>query len=103
MEQVKNLFMRNSRVAQDRVVLGTVSGSMWRKEELTEGQLNHHVHVVGASGYGKTVLLSHIIKQRIQLGKGLLFIDLKSDMETLLVRFHRFDHPNFTKFDHPLR
>lgn len=84
MEQVKNLFMRGSSAAQDRVVLGKVSGSMWRKEELTEGQLNHHVHVVGASGYGKTVLLSHIIKQRIQQGKGLLFIDLKSDMETLL-------------------
>ena len=21
----------------------------------------------------------------------------------LIVRFHRFDHPNFTKFDHPMR
>lgn len=66
------------------VVLGKVSGSFWRKEELSEGQLNHHVHVVGASGFGKTVLLTHIIEQRIQQGKGLLFIDLKSDMETLL-------------------
>lgn len=37
MEQVKNLFMRSSSSSQDRVVLGKVSGSMWRKEELTEG------------------------------------------------------------------
>lgn len=66
------------------VELGKVSGSFWRKEELSEGQLNHHVHVVGASGFGKTVLLTHIIEQRIQQGKGLLFIDLKSDMETLV-------------------
>jgi ABC-type transporter Mla maintaining outer membrane lipid asymmetry ATPase subunit MlaF len=69
---------------QDSVVLGKVSGSLWRNEELTEGQLNHHVHIVGASGYGKTVLLSHIIQQRIAQGKGLLFIDLKGDMETIL-------------------
>lgn len=76
-------------VSGDRVVLGKVSGSLWRKEELTEGQLNHHVHIVGASGYGKTVLLSHIIKQRIQQGKGLLFIDLKGDIETIM-KFSKF-------------
>ncbi|MFN8846384.1 MAG: type IV secretory system conjugative DNA transfer family protein [Bdellovibrionales bacterium] len=75
------MFNQNKR--QEYVTLGKVSGSLWRKEELSEGQLNHHVHVVGASGYGKTVLLSHIIKQRIQQGKGLLFIDLKADKETL--------------------
>jgi type IV secretory pathway TraG/TraD family ATPase VirD4 len=39
--------------------------------------------VVGASGYGKSVLLSKIIKDRIQRGKGLLFIDLKADRETI--------------------
>lgn len=68
----------------DRVVLGKVSGSLWRKEELTEGQLNHHVHIVGASGFGKTVLLMNLIKQRINQKKGLLFIDLKGDLETIL-------------------
>jgi len=76
-------------VSGDRVALGKVSGSLWRREELTEGQLNHHVHIVGASGYGKTVLLSHIIKQRIQQGKGLLFIDLKGDIETIM-KFSKF-------------
>lgn len=76
-------------VPGDRVVLGKVRGSLWRKEELTEGQLNHHVHIVGASGYGKTVLLSHIIKQRVQQGKGLLFIDLKGDIETIM-KFSKF-------------
>lgn len=68
----------------NKVTIGKVSGSLWRKEEISEGQLNHHVHIVGASGFGKTVLISHIIKQRIAQGKGVLFIDLKSDMETLL-------------------
>ncbi|MBS1972681.1 MAG: DUF853 family protein [Bdellovibrionales bacterium] len=70
-------------IQQEKVVIGKVSGSLWRKEELTDRQLNHHVHVVGASGYGKTVFLSSIIKQRIQQGKGLLFIDLKGDIDTI--------------------
>lgn len=84
MGQVTNLFHKNNKNDSERIQLGKVSGSLWRKEELTEGQLNHHVHIVGASGYGKTVLISHIIKQRIENGKGLLFIDLKADMDTIL-------------------
>lgn len=84
MTQIKNLLSNVNSKPDERIQLGKISGSFWRNEELTEKQLNHHVHIVGASGYGKTVLISHIIKQRIQNGKGLLFIDLKADMETLL-------------------
>lgn len=79
-QQYKN---RRSEKQQSKVRLGKVSGSIWRNEELSEGELNHHVHIVGASGFGKTVLLSHILKQRIEQGKGLLFIDLKGDRETI--------------------
>ncbi len=67
-----------------KIKIGMVSGSLWRKEELSEGELNHHVHVIGASGYGKSVLLSHIVRNRIEEGKGLLYIDLKGERETLL-------------------
>ncbi len=84
MQSLNQLIPKGSQNKNQNVVLGKVSGSLWRKEEISEGQLNHHVHIVGASGFGKTVLISHIIKQRIAQGKGLLFIDLKSDMETLL-------------------
>jgi type IV secretory pathway TraG/TraD family ATPase VirD4 len=84
MEKFRNLFPQGKTKTESRIQIGKLSGSMWRKEELTEGQLNHHVQIVGASGYGKTVLISHIIKQRIEQGKGLLFIDLKADVETLL-------------------
>lgn len=84
MENIKSVFRKSQIEKEERIQLGTVSGSFWRKEELSEAQLNHHVHIVGASGYGKTVLISHIIKQRIEKGKGLLFIDLKADMETIL-------------------
>jgi len=86
MQSLNQLIPKGSQNKNQNVVLGKVSGSLWRKEEISEGQLNHHVHIVGASGFGKTVLISHIIKQRIAQGKGLLFIDLKSDMETLCKR-----------------
>lgn len=89
MENLFNHFKNLNNTNNENVVLGKVSGSLWRKEELSEGQLNHHVQIVGASGYGKTVLISHIMKQRISQGKGLLFIDLKSDMDTLL-KFSQF-------------
>lgn len=50
---------------------------------LTTEELNHHVQIVGASGYGKSVLLSHLIRDAIHKSRGLLFLDLKSDRETI--------------------
>lgn len=55
---------------------------------LTEEQLVRHVYVLGASGYGKSVLLSHIIKNRVSQGLGLMFLDLKSDLESILSIAH---------------
>lgn len=78
-DSVKTIFEK-----KEVIQIGKIKDRPFFREYLTEGQLNHHVHVVGASGYGKTVLLSHIIKQRIEQKKGLMFIDLKGDMETLL-------------------
>ncbi|MFN7729738.1 MAG: helicase HerA-like domain-containing protein, partial [Bdellovibrio sp.] len=52
-------------------------------DTLTDEQMNHHVHVVGPTGYGKTTLLTHIFQHQVEAGKGLLFIDLKGDLETI--------------------
>ena len=65
------------------IQIGHEKGRPNKKAMLTEDQLNHHVHVVGASGFGKSVLLSHVIKNRISSGSGLLFVDLKADFETI--------------------
>lgn len=70
--------------SERKVTLGKVIGKPWLREELSEGELNHHVHIVGASGFGKSVMLSHIAQQQINQGKGFLYIDLKGDIETLL-------------------
>jgi conjugal transfer pilus assembly protein TraD len=53
------------------------------KQYLTPSQINHHVHIVGASGYGKSVLIGKILKDRISKGEGCLFIDLKADIQTI--------------------
>ncbi|MEK7355420.1 MAG: TraM recognition domain-containing protein, partial [Bdellovibrionota bacterium] len=89
---IKKLKLRISKIRSERatrVNIGKIAGGLGRQDYLTEAQLNHHVHVVGASGFGKTVFLTQIIKQQIDQKKGLFLIDLKSDMETIrqLTRF----------------
>ena len=65
------------------VLIGSEKGKPNKRIQLTDDQLNHHVHIVGASGFGKSVLLSHVIKNRIHSGGGVLFVDLKADFETI--------------------
>lgn len=50
---------------------------------LTEAQLNHHVQIVGASGFGETELIKKILKHKISSGQGVVFIDLKNDRDTM--------------------
>lgn len=83
----------NTRGTMSPVLLGKYSKRFFNKslfknwfqknELLTQSELNHHVHIVGASGYGKSVLISHIMKNQILNGHGVLYIDLKGDRQTL--------------------
>ncbi|MFH1261895.1 MAG: TraM recognition domain-containing protein [Pseudomonadota bacterium] len=50
---------------------------------LSLSQLNHHVHVLGESGFGKSVLLMHVLEHHIRNGLGFIFIDLKADRRTI--------------------
>lgn len=79
-DRLKSLFKAPK---SNDIEIGKRRGVFKGKEVLTESELNHHVHIVGASGYGKTVLVSKIIESQIAQGKGLIFIDLKGEMETL--------------------
>lgn len=66
------------------VIIGKKRGSLLsQSERLTEQEMNLHTHVVGASGFGKTVLISHILQKKIGGGAGLLYVDLKGDRETI--------------------
>jgi type IV secretory pathway TraG/TraD family ATPase VirD4 len=62
--------------------IGKIQGSLFGVERLTDSELNHHVHIIGASGFGKTVLLTKILKDQISRGRGALWLDMKGDMET---------------------
>lgn len=83
MKPFKEYLNRKREDKNNRIHLGKIKGEPFKKEYLTEAQLNHHVHVLGASGFGKTVLLMNIIKQKISHGKGLMFLDLKNDSTTI--------------------
>lgn len=43
--------------------------------------INHHIHVVGQPGSGKSVLLKNIYAHQIVNGEGLLMLDLKADLD----------------------
>ena len=44
-------------------------------------------------------LYEDLVTGRYQISTSIAFVV----DQPKIVRFHRFDHPNFTKFDHPLR
>ncbi len=77
-------FIQSYLYGNDPIFLGRRLGpQFYLKDALSKDEMSHHVHVVGASGYGKSVLLSHLIRATIERGQGLLFLDLKSDIETV--------------------
>ncbi|WP_413578535.1 type IV secretory system conjugative DNA transfer family protein [Bdellovibrio sp. HCB290] len=82
---IRKLFpaIGQQRKPSSQVRLGRVEGSFFKSEKLTDEELNHHVHIVGASGFGKTVLLTKILKSRIKANHGCLWLDLKGDKETI--------------------
>jgi type IV secretory pathway TraG/TraD family ATPase VirD4 len=83
-EMIYNLFKMVFGIPSEPFVkLGRIRDSIFRSEYLTDSELNHHVHVVGASGFGKTVLLTKIMKDRIKRGHGCLWLDLKGDREAI--------------------
>lgn len=68
---------------EPKISLGRNKHFPFQKNYLSDKEIGHHVHIVGASGFGKTVLISHILKSKIAQGSGLIFIDQKGDLETI--------------------
>ncbi len=82
-------------VTRGTYMLGTnVHGSTTRDVALTTEQRLRHVHIVGASGTGKSTLILNAIKQDMEQGNGLALIDPHGDLveQVLsLVPEHRMD------------
>lgn len=87
--------------------IGKKLNSFLGKEFLSESELNHHVHIVGASGFGKTVLLTKILKDQIKKGHGALWLDMKGDRDSIesmiqeVNRCNRSDDLKIFSLSHP--
>jgi len=67
---------------------------------LSDSQLNHHMHVVGASGFGKTTFLLNVIKEKIDRGEGVIFVDLKGDIDTVCeITTYAYEAGRLDEFD----
>lgn len=58
-----------------------------RTFHITDEQRSRHMHVIGASGTGKSKFLEHLIRQDILAGRGLCLIDPHGTLADEIVRF----------------
>ena len=76
--KIKKLTRVNS------ISIGVYKNKFFSPEfKLSYDMLKHHLHVLGASGFGKSVFLSHLVADLIRKNRGLMFVDLKADIETV--------------------
>lgn len=61
--------------------LGMIVKPFHGKLNLSWKDINHHIHVLGQPGSGKSVLLRNFYAHQIMSGEGLLMIDLKADLD----------------------
>jgi hypothetical protein len=66
---------------KDTIHLGTFKDKLVNSDfEVSEACLRHHMQILGASGFGKSMFIFRIIQDRILKNRGLLFVDLKTDI-----------------------
>jgi len=81
--KAKEVSLERGRLTRPSLAVYLGKDHNGKRFELKTKALNHHVHVVGATGFGKTVFLTNIIKAKIESGEGLIFTDLKGDVDTV--------------------
>ena len=74
--------LRTKRTTTEASALG-IDASTKRVVKLSEIDFRRHSLVVGGSGFGKTNLLSILQENSLSLGRPIIFIDPKGDLETL--------------------
>ncbi len=73
---------KETKTSDEGIHLGSLRDSN-RELVINDKALGHHIYILGASGFGKSVTLQKIIKDRIEKDQGLMYLDLKSDAEVL--------------------
>lgn len=66
--------------AKDGIHIGRLLRPRRMDLNLSWSDLNHHIHILGQPGSGKSILLRNIYAHQVRAGSGLLMIDLKADM-----------------------
>ena len=89
---IKNLLFWVKRKKHD-VYIGKSLNSK-NKSFITNEEINHHIHVVGTSGYGKSVFLRNIIISKILNNETIIVLDLKGDFEDINLIFETAKNRN---------
>lgn len=63
------------------LVIGDLLKPTRKVLSLNWNDINHHIHILGQPGAGKSVLLKNIYAHQISTGQGLLMLDLKADID----------------------
>jgi hypothetical protein len=72
--------LRPKELADQRVVAASAYPSMPGNLVLPADAGRRHLHVIGPTGVGKSTLLSHLIRQDIEAGHGVVVVDPKGDL-----------------------
>jgi Type IV secretion-system coupling protein DNA-binding domain len=76
----------NSVIRDDGLALGdNAHGGSSRTVRLTPDQRVRHIHIIGASGTGKSTLLLNLIRQDIDAGEGVALLDPHGDLADAVI------------------
>jgi hypothetical protein len=67
-------------IPKDGIKIGRLTSPRREDLKLKWSDINHHIHILGQPGAGKSVLLRNIYSHQIKSGEGLMMIDLKADI-----------------------
>lgn len=68
------------KMSKEGIKIGRLTSPKRADLKLSWNDINHHIHILGQPGAGKSVLLRNIYSHQIMNGEGLLMIDLKADI-----------------------
>ena len=68
------------KMSKEGIKIGRLTSPKRVDLNLKWNDINHHIHILGQPGAGKSVLLRNIYSHQIMNGEGLLMIDLKADI-----------------------
>lgn len=79
-DESENLTAFNLRNHSGNITIGRMYKPRRMNLNLSWRDINHHIHILGQPGAGKSILLRNIYSHQVMNGSGLLMVDLKADL-----------------------